>query len=309
MSDNTIQLTKEQVANLQELLTVDSTIAQLIELVNDPEVNFQKIVDVVEHDPVITTAILRLVNSAAFGLPRRIETVAHAIKMLGLRQLRALVLSFSVMRTTSKVEPQIWLHSYSTSVLMSGLIDTNNLPVERDIVLTSLLHDIGRVAMRQLDQSLYIELNQKAEQEKLPINEAEIQHFGVSHDTVSDWLLEAWNLPDSIRTPVAYHHHDEPPDELQVETALLQVVDYVDLKARELPCKDPSSELMEAVGIQQEAFDELHEYQKMKYPELDESGIIGWPSDDGGATKRMQNLEKANTMFPKFQEEKDSKTS
>ncbi len=297
MTEERTTLTQDKVARLSDLATVDSTVSKLMELINDPEPNLEEIVDVVNHDPAITTVILRQINSAAYGLPRVIESVEHAIKLLGFRRLRGLVLSFSVLRSVAEVEKQIWLHSYSTSVLMAGLIDMNDLSVTRDIAITALLHDVGRLAMRQIDETLYNHTHHMSTNENIPITDAERYYFSVSHDTVGDWLLQSWNLPNSMRLPVAFHHQDAVPDDMQLESALLQIVDYIDLKARGSLCHEPSPALMDAAGVDTSTFDELEEYQKMKYPELDSSGIFAWPAQLGSATVRLKQLKSSKDLF------------
>jgi len=296
MSSLPTNLSKEQFQTLNTLPTLDQSVLHILGVIDNPNSNNEKIANEVNRDPVICAEILKTINSSACGMPRKVDNVMQAIGLLGTSNLKTLVLSLGVLKMLSKASREIWLHSYTASKLMQGLVSCNELEVASDIGLTTLLHDIGRVALRQINPTAYEQVEALVGSRKMSYCEAEIEMFDISHDIASCWLLELWDLPESIRIPVGYHHQNQVPPQFELETALLQIVDHLDLQARKQPTQKPSPLLMEAVGVDTSTFAELLTYQQERILELDGNSFLNVMENTG--TVRLQRFSRKNTMFP-----------
>jgi putative nucleotidyltransferase with HDIG domain len=206
---------------------------RLSEVVSDPRTSAADVGRVIAEDPGLTARLLKLVNSAMYNFPSRIETVSHAISIVGTAQLQDLALATSVIRLFGSI-PQglvtmesFWRHSVACGVTARALASRRReANVERYFV-AGLLHDIGRpiMYMQLPDQSLLAVTRSK--EEKKPLVQIEYELLGFDHSHVGAALLDMWKLPSSLKEAVAHHHHPERATRFPVETAVVHVSDLI----------------------------------------------------------------------------------
>jgi len=206
---------------------------RLSAVVSDPRSSAADVGRVIAEDPGLTARLLRLVNSAMYGFPSRIETVSHAISIVGTAQLQDLALATSVIRLFASVPADIvsmesfWRHSVACGVAARALAsrrrETN---VERYFV-AGLLHDIGRPIMYVKAPAQARAAIERARERGEPLFESEQHQFGFDHAHVGHALLELWKLPPSLREAVLLHHHPERAQRFPVEAAVVHVADLI----------------------------------------------------------------------------------
>jgi len=206
---------------------------RLSAVVSDPRSSAADVGRVIAEDPGLTARLLRLVNSAMYGFPSRIETVSHAISIVGTAQLQDLALATSVIRLFASVPADIvsmesfWRHSVACGVAARALAsrrrETN---VERYFV-AGLLHDIGRPIMYLKAPAQAREAIERARGRGEPLFASEQHQFGFDHSHVGHALLELWKLPPSLREAVLLHHHPERAQRFPVEAAVVHVADLI----------------------------------------------------------------------------------
>jgi putative nucleotidyltransferase with HDIG domain len=206
---------------------------RLSEVVSDPHSSAADVGRVIAEDPGLTARLLRLVNSAMYNFPSRIETVSHAISIVGTAQLQDLALATSVIRLFASMPhglvtmESFWRHSVACGVAARALAtrrrETN---VERYFV-AGLLHDIGRpiMYMQMPDQSRIAVT--RSREERVPLFRVEHELFGFDHSHVGHALMELWKLPPALREAVAHHHHPERAQRFPVEAAVVHVADLL----------------------------------------------------------------------------------
>ena len=128
-----------------------------IDLINDPDASAAEIGDVISEDPALTARLLKIVNSAFYGFPSRIETVSRAITIVGTLELLDLILAASVVKAFSGIPSelvdmdQFWEHSLYTGVTARVLAGRHRAPDTERYFVAGLLHDIGALVLyRQL---------------------------------------------------------------------------------------------------------------------------------------------------------------
>lgn len=268
-------LLKRRMQQMDHLPTLTASTMQILQLLRNDEVSQSELHAALSRDPSICTEMLRMVNSGLYGVSKKMSDVGQAITLLGLRKIRSLVLSVSVMSMISGKEKDVFLHSYTCGMLMQGLIKTNGLKVAEDVEVMTLVHDIGRVLLMEFSRASYRAVLELAERETMPIEDAERRLMQVSHDVAGEWLLEMWEIPESVRIPVSLHHQQGVvPEEYVLEAALLQIVDYVDLRARHVPCTPPCRSLMDAAGMESGVCDALVPYQEELIAKVDASNPL-----------------------------------
>jgi putative nucleotidyltransferase with HDIG domain len=206
---------------------------RLSQVVSDPRTSAADVGRVIAEDPGLTARLLKLVNSAMYNFPSRIETVSHAISIVGTAQLQDLALATSVIRLFASI-PQglvtmesFWRHSVACGVTARALASRRREPNVERFFVAGLLHDIGRpiMYMQVPDQSRIAVTRSK--EEKKPLFQLEHELLGFDHSHVGAALLDLWKLPPALKEAVAHHHHPERATRFPIEAAVVHVSDLI----------------------------------------------------------------------------------
>jgi len=243
----------------------------IIRLMRDENVKIPVLVAAIQRDQALVAKMLKLVNSGLYSLKTKIETVDMAVSLLGLSKVKQIVYSASVMDLFSDEEKAEWDHAYSSSVLMDNILKDNELEVNKALPLAMLLHDIGKVVLRRFSPQKYKMAKLMAKNEKKQLFLVEESMLQISHAEAGSVLMEKWEMDSDIILPVMYHHMDGVPPDYIVETALIQLVNWVDNSARDQLCQQPSKALLEKAGF--DALDKLSyvNYQRQLIAKLNEA--------------------------------------
>jgi HD-like signal output (HDOD) protein len=225
------------------LVSLPEVCIQVQALADSSHTTAEDIGEVVGKDTALTTRLLKLVNSAYFSLPRKIDTVSRAVNMIGMRELRNLTMAASAAEVFAKIPSTLidmaafWQHSVYSGLMARNLAQCCNILHSERLFTAGLLHDVGRLLMLM---KLPDEIG-KAEsirlQTKQDICEIERDLVGFDHAEVGEALLKHWNMPDNLCTSVLYHHNPRDAEDAHLEAALIHIADQVTHCAQE--SKDP----------------------------------------------------------------------
>jgi putative nucleotidyltransferase with HDIG domain len=185
---------------------------------------------IISQDMAMVSKLLQVVNSSFFGLRRTISSPAHAIALLGIDSVKALVLSVQVFAQFegSKRAPipleTMWKHGLITGTTARDIAksqDIGSLGVERAF-MAGLLHDIGLLILSTNFPEQYSEVLANLRHDRLSVCDAERAVFKASHEDVGAYLLGLWGVSDAIVEAVAFHHH--PGERFQDGFSLLAAV-------------------------------------------------------------------------------------
>jgi len=233
------------------LPTLPSYLLDLNALLSTATVDLRKVAKVIRTDPSLSAQVLRLCNSALFGLRCRVLSIGQAVVLLGTERLRTLVLTCAVMQFAGKHVPVksllgFWQHSFLTALLCEHVARVVDYPEKEQAYLAGLLHDIGQLPLWMLvmeEQSRHKELPPEDWPDNIPV---ERSYFGMDHGKVGRWMAVAWNFMPSFMD-VFENHHD--PSHGQHDPYLLGIVSSVDqfLKTQFVPevAVDADNELPE----------------------------------------------------------------
>lgn len=229
-------MTKKAADLVKGLFTVASMPAiymRLTQVMNHPLSSAKDVAKVVSEDPGLTARLLRLVNSAFYGFPRRIDTVSRAITIIGTLQLRDLSLATSVVKMFDKVPQDLvsmdsfWCHSLACGVFARVIATQRREDNVERFFVAGLLHDLGSLViyMKAPDQARLV-LARCKETGNL-IHKVEQEIMGFDHTDVGRALVESWNLPESLQEAVAFHHTPLRSSRYPVETSVVHVADIM----------------------------------------------------------------------------------
>ena len=227
------------VKNIHSIAALPAVYFRLTKVINHPHSSIYDIGKVVSQEPGLTARILRLVNSAFYGFPGTIETVSHAISLIGTRQLQDIALATSVVQLFKEIPVEqvsmesFWKHSLYTGITARGIATQKREPNAERYFVAGLLHDVGRLVIyMKKSQEANLMLNERVESGQLLID-LEKKYLGYDHTHVGHALLKNWNLPASLQEAVLYHHQ---PSRSKKNPTLAAVVHLADLitNAREI---------------------------------------------------------------------------
>jgi HD-like signal output (HDOD) protein len=241
---------------------------RLIASLASEDVSFAKIADLIEKDTVLAGNILKLVNSALYGLAGTVNSIRHAVSLLGITKLRNAALSMSVARMWSQVKtppgwstPNFNQHSVGVGILADLLAQRLNVPYAEGAFAAGLFHDMGLLLIAIGLHDEYKQMSLLCQESKQWTQDYEIQVLGMTHAELSAEALAQWNLPEEIQTAVRFHGSPEldptpsQPGQLTLSRVLNAADGYVKgmgvfVSLFESPREDPRAAL-EHLGLEE----------------------------------------------------------
>lgn len=205
------------VNNTIELPTMPEVLLKLNDVIADPDASADDVANVVSKDPAVATNILRIVNSAYYGLQVRVSSVSLAISVMGFNMTKKVALKAAVFSVFGKRKEKIqhfdplafWRHAVFTGVAARVLGSSSAVFAAthpEDIYIAGLLHDIGKIILMEKAAPRYLAMLRKSVQQKRPETEVEQEDFGFTHSDVGSVLAIKWFLPEDLAIAIRYHH-------------------------------------------------------------------------------------------------------
>jgi putative nucleotidyltransferase with HDIG domain len=218
-----------------ELPTLPSVFFTINKLLSDPHTSAMDVGIAISSDQVITSKVLRLVNSAFYGFTSRVSTISHAISILGFSSTKNVVLTTSILHSLNLKKPMndfnlmaFWKHSAAVGAI-AKLAAAEVFPQKQEeAFVAGLLHDIGKLILAICAPEDFVECIDLAVKENLLFYEAEQEILGINHAEISARINEKWRLPPEIATVITCHHKKiEASGEHAKLTAIVQVSDVL----------------------------------------------------------------------------------
>ena len=224
----TIQQWIEQGKNLPVL---SGSVARIIHLTQTEEANISQIAEVIKKDVGLSAAILRITNSSAFGLLKKVTSIDQAVVLLGFNAVRNIALALGVVGLYPPHDKtflsKTWQRSILAGIAARDLSALNGNKNNGGAFTNGLLHDIGLIAFYAYDQKLASQLLEKMEKNGRISLDGERQLMGLDHVEVGQLLAEKWKFPDDIIFAISHHHEDPGLESRSSETVGPSPVDYL----------------------------------------------------------------------------------
>jgi putative nucleotidyltransferase with HDIG domain len=210
---------KQVVSNIRNLPTPPIVFHQIQKVINDPKVSASEIASILSEDPAMSVKVLKLTNSAFYGLSRDIESVKEAVIIVGMEAIKNLVLSASVLDMfkgddlDQEFQEQFWRHSLATAVASRFLARKlrNRGIVDPDSGFSAgLLHDVGKMVLCCFLKDEFAKFKEeRSGDQSSPDFVVEERALGYSHSQVGGFLTTQWKLPEKLIDAICYHHHPQ----------------------------------------------------------------------------------------------------
>ena len=197
---------KELLARLESLPSLPELYAELLAEIQTPNSSFRRVGDLIARDVGMTAKVLQIVNSAFFGLARRILNPQDAVAMLGYDTLKALVLStkifsqFDAKRVRCLDLNALWQHSMNTGLFARTIGVGEKLPrtAQDEAFTAGVLHDVGKLILAHNFPEIYADVIMRSRAQQRPAVELEQECFGASHAELGAYLLGLWGIGEEV---------------------------------------------------------------------------------------------------------------
>ena len=236
---------KDKIKQVSNLPTLPHAAYLIMDRINNPKTSSSDVASIVSQDVSLSAKILRLANSAYYGIPRTIANINEAVVILGFKVIYTIVLSQTVFdmfpdhKLSSKFNrKKFWKHCVICGIiskLIAEKIKAKKVEPE-DSFCAGLLHDIGKIVMEQyLHSDMHNVIDYSTKSTK-SFFESENDLLGYTHTNVAEWLISRWSLPDLLYYPLIYHHSPgqiifnhtkqtiQPPE---INTCICHIADYL----------------------------------------------------------------------------------
>jgi len=223
------------ISGIDTLTPIPPVAAQIMALAEDENSSMFDIADLIIHDPSITASLLKICNSAYFGLSRQIESVRDAITLLGLDQIVELVL-LNGTAENFRDEPdgyglgegELWHHAVLSAHVAKVLAKNHGLGNKKHLIFTAaLLKDIGKIIMGRFVAFSYEKINILVHSKGYSFNEAEKEIIGMNHEELGAEVGKKWRFGDKLIYIIRNHHMTDETCRNDPETALVYLADIV----------------------------------------------------------------------------------
>jgi putative nucleotidyltransferase with HDIG domain len=207
-----------------DLPTIPVVATKVMQLIESETATAEEMAKIVASDPAVAARVLKISNSSFYGCQRQIQTLSHAIMILGFSTLKSLVVAASVKQVYKPfglTEKMLWEHSFGAGLAARIIANITQLVNEEEAFLGGLFHDIGKIIMNTLDSQQFQSVMQKCYNDKISFQEAEQQVYSYTHAEAGGMVIKKWNFPDILMNAVLSHHsfdfaEDEDPYQIKL---------------------------------------------------------------------------------------------
>ena len=225
-------------ASIEKMPSLPTTVTKVMELANDINSSARDLLKVIQVDPVLTAKVLKLINSAFFGITREVS-LNQAVVLLGINTIKNLALSSAVIGNFSKNTVKIagfdlhsfWSHSLGTAIAARKICrdllrDKQNA---EEYFVAGLVHDIGKIVMAQAVPDQFEHKITLSREKDIHHTVAEVEVIGIDHAETGSLLGEKWKLNESLVESIKNHHNPGESESKMVWTIFAANIALVEL--------------------------------------------------------------------------------
>jgi putative nucleotidyltransferase with HDIG domain len=247
-------------AQVKAFPSMPATSAKLLKMLKDPESSAAQIEDVLKYDPGLTANILKLTNSAYFGIPSKVSSVKQAVVLLGWKRLLQLVMTMCMSTVMRKPVPgydlsqgELWRHSVAVSVAAELVVKALKIPGADEVFTAALLHDVGKLVLGGFVQN-DIQQIEAMVSKGIAFEVAEFIVLGTDHANIGARILEKWSFPADLVNAVNWHHDPDTCENHCTFSDIVHVANILGLMIGYGNCGNeietvPSNSVIERLGF------------------------------------------------------------
>ena len=227
------QLKNRIIRTLDDLPPMHEVVMKAQEIMADSNSDIEDLAVIIETDPSIVAMILKLINSAHYGLRGKVSSVRQACSLLGLRTLQEVIITVGVSKVLERKlqgyelgSGELWLHSIATGFCSRILAEMKNRELVSDAYVGGLLHDAGKIILDQYVLERKDAFKDFMQDETKTVLDAEKQILGFDHAEIAYDICRKWNIPENVVLAIRYHHYPSHSDENEL-AYIVHAADYL----------------------------------------------------------------------------------
>ena len=262
---------REFIKDTSSLISLPEVCLKLRSILDNPSHIQKDVAEVIIHDPALTVRLLRIVNSAYYGLSRPVENINHALGILGEEELNNLIIVTSIINTMSAFSDKSRINLFWRSSIFSAVL-ANTLAGEvvesredaKEFFITGLLLNVGKLMLYHTEPGLYDQIASEMAKTGEPDYVIEQKFLGFDHSTVGAVMAESWNFSMEMMENIA-GHHSESPEEGHWSQSIMYIAAFYADRLNFTNAKEPGfesvtldhPELLGKLNIGEEYFEEI----------------------------------------------------
>ncbi|HTY11172.1 MAG TPA: HDOD domain-containing protein [Bacteroidota bacterium] len=224
---------RELIDGSERLSSISVVHDRLHEAIFNRQTTVAQISAIIMQDAGLTARLLRIVNSAYFGFPRKIDTISRAVMIIGTQQLHDLSIATSIVKLFRNIPERFvsmesfWKHGIACGLAARVIACLNRESNVERFFVAGILHDVGRLIMYDKIPDVMDEVFDSITEHPAPMFKAEQEIVGFDHAAVGGALIEAWRLPGSLEEVIRYHHTPMLASRYRDEACVIHIADVV----------------------------------------------------------------------------------
>jgi putative nucleotidyltransferase with HDIG domain len=205
-------LTDQIVNSITSLPQFPESIVQIQRLIANPDSQIVEIARYISTDPAMTADLLKLVNSAAYMMAKKVDNIVDAVKLVGLRGIKNLLYSYGTLKILddgAADKKKLWDHCYRTAYYAYNLAKNFKANIKGlldDAYVGGMLHDMGKIIFSSVHPDLLDKIRSFCHEKDIPSDTFEGIAGGMNHAEIGARIAEKWNFPESLVAAIRYHH-------------------------------------------------------------------------------------------------------
>ena len=240
-TDDQIQnIVDAAVTEVSHITTLPEVTVKIIEVVEDPESTAKDLHQIIANDPALCARVLKVVNSAFYGLPGQIGSINRAIVLLGLNAVKNIAIAASLAKLFrgGRLSPDfcahdLWSHSLGVAATSKLIAEELEMKLLDEAFLAGLIHDIGLMVQMQTMRPKLLEVFDYIKEHHVDFLTAEKKVIGADHQQFGKGLCERWKFPRSLAFATGYHHAPmQLSPECRTLTCIVNAADILTARAK-----------------------------------------------------------------------------
>jgi len=226
-----METARRMVAGIDDLPTIPAVATQVMQLLDAPEVDVDKVADLMLSDQVMTARVMKMVNSPIFRPAQEITSLKRALVYLGEKHIKEMALTSSFINAFEGAGGAIpvntfWEHSFGVGMVSKTIAEKIRYNDIEKAYLSGIIHDIGEVVLSNYYPEKFASALSATQKRPVRLVDVEYEIFGTSHSEIGFCMAEKWNFPEAYREVILYHHL---PREASADPVLCSIVNLADL--------------------------------------------------------------------------------
>jgi putative nucleotidyltransferase with HDIG domain len=224
------------IRSIKKLPPFPGVASRALKILEDPDAAVSQVIPIVQYDQAITANVLKLCNSAYYGLVRKVRSLREGLVLLGNAELRNIILAGTVVKFLQQENKgydlssgELWKHAVASAVfskIISGRVTGSEHP---SLFTAALLHDIGKVVLNSFVDRYFEQIIALVNQGGCSFLEAESEMLGINHAEVGAKIAESWNFPEDIIRAIRLHHRPEEASDDDLLTPIIYTANIITL--------------------------------------------------------------------------------